>query len=933
MRSMIVSLCFEHPTKAAVADGHHSFPLHQDEALDVIGSGTFGLIRKRSTSSARCTTPTLSATRSGASTTRTASSTSSWSIARAVISDPQLSGAKRPNTQLDEDVVWSYLAQMVLALHECHYRGSNTSRDSAILHRDLKPENVFLDGQKNIIRSATLACPRRWPPRFARTYVGTPYYMSPELATGAPYDAKSDIWALGCVAYELCALAPPFDANDQQELTRKIKLGNVPRLPKAYSGQLGDVIRSMLELNPKHRPTTRDLLQHGKIANALQALELLAWSGRMAEEREKLRMQWEELDEGRRILAEREAAVCHGELEWRRRKSELEDRERRVEEREQKMTTWEQETASAAALPNHHRGAPASTHQEPASTRPALRPGNRRVSSGGIPRLRSSPAISSEAGNGASHVVEVVHVRSHGTPRSTRDRSRYGVRPLLGGGSRQREESNGGDEWVEDGEFGSGSGSASSTGSTSDDANVEVSNVAVAENSREDSPSTSISSSSVKASSRPAASSATSTMARRQNSQSSSHDSEATSVRPSARRSARVSQVSPAMRAWIQQTQASSSEDQDMTMRDASQMMEDKENHNVASAPALESKSSPIPVSRLSSAAAAASRPALMTRATAPATSADALQAPAASIDASASVPAQVPPPPAVYDLDDEDLPSPFLKKVTREIPRAMEKHLANLAKNGHAAAAATAAVSALCWPRRCKKRQRGKERRARAAPAPVKVRRRICSRERPWRVRPGRTSPEERVEAADAARDAQVNGSVAKVDDEATLDRRVDLLGDLDTLALDAYCEPLMADSRRDAVDLSRGAALVTVTSISPRSVSTWESVLASREAAATKALVAYLPVCANKQSVRGDSVSPQDKGRKGKMEDGQRTSQAVEHKRGLDGSRLRSVATGGLSGMISNVSHLRPASQSVAHNKASYAPGAPEERSERRP
>lgn len=723
---MIVSLCFEHPTKAAVADGHHSFPLHQDEALDVIGSGTFGLIRKvrrisdgrifarKELQFERMTDRDRRQICAEVNILRTLHHTNIVRYEERGIDNENgilyivmeyceggdlgstIKRCKKTNTQLDEDVVWSYLAQMVLALHECHYRGSNTSRDSAILHRDLKPENVFLDGQKNIIKIGDFGLSKEVAALdFARTYVGTPYYMSPELATGAPYDAKSDIWALGCVAYELCALAPPFDANDQQELTRKIKLGNVPRLPKAYSGQLGDVIRSMLELNPKHRPTTRDLLQHGKIANALQALELLAWSGRMAEEREKLRMQWEELDEGRRILAEREAAVCHGELEWRRRKSELEDRERRVEEREQKMTTWEQETASAAALPNHHRGAPASTHQEPASTRPALRPGNRRVSSGGIPRLRSSPAISSEAGNGASHVVEVVHVRSHGTPRSTRDRSRYGVRPLLGGGSRQREESNGGDEWVEDGEFGSGSGSASSTGSTSDDANVEVSNVAVAENSREDSPSTSISSSSVKASSRPAASSATSTMARRQNSQSSSHDSEATSVRPSARRSARVSQVSPAMRAWIQQTQASSSEDQDMTMRDASQMMEDKENHNVASAPALESKSSPIPVSRLSSAAAAASRPALMTRATAPATSADALQAPAASIDASASVPAQVPPPPAVYDLDDEDLPSPFLKKVTREIPRAMEKHLANLAKNGHAAAAATAAVSA----------------------------------------------------------------------------------------------------------------------------------------------------------------------------------------------------------------------------------------------
>lgn len=41
---------------------------------------------------------------------------------------------------------------------------------------------------------------------FANTYVGTPYYMSPELFNESAYDAKSDIWALGCVIYELVAL-------------------------------------------------------------------------------------------------------------------------------------------------------------------------------------------------------------------------------------------------------------------------------------------------------------------------------------------------------------------------------------------------------------------------------------------------------------------------------------------------------------------------------------------------------------------------------------------------------------------------------------------------------------------------------------------------------------------------------------------------------
>ena len=45
---------------------------------------------------------------------------------------------------------------------------------------------------------------------FAKTHVGTPYYMSPEVMEHSKYDAKSDVWSLGCVIYEFCALSPPF---------------------------------------------------------------------------------------------------------------------------------------------------------------------------------------------------------------------------------------------------------------------------------------------------------------------------------------------------------------------------------------------------------------------------------------------------------------------------------------------------------------------------------------------------------------------------------------------------------------------------------------------------------------------------------------------------------------------------------------------------
>jgi NIMA (never in mitosis gene a)-related kinase len=50
---------------------------------------------------------------------------------------------------------------------------------------------------------------------FANTMVGTPYYLSPEMCEERPYNEKSDVWALGCVLYELCTFKPPFDAKNQ----------------------------------------------------------------------------------------------------------------------------------------------------------------------------------------------------------------------------------------------------------------------------------------------------------------------------------------------------------------------------------------------------------------------------------------------------------------------------------------------------------------------------------------------------------------------------------------------------------------------------------------------------------------------------------------------------------------------------------------------
>lgn len=95
---------------------------------------------------------------------------------------------------------------------------------------------------------------------FASTYVGTPFYMSPEICAAEKYTLKSDIWSLGCIIYELCAREPPFNAKTHYQLVQKIKEGKIAPLPSVYSGELFATIKDCLRVNPDRRPDTATLL-------------------------------------------------------------------------------------------------------------------------------------------------------------------------------------------------------------------------------------------------------------------------------------------------------------------------------------------------------------------------------------------------------------------------------------------------------------------------------------------------------------------------------------------------------------------------------------------------------------------------------------------------------------------------------------------------
>ena len=165
----------------------------------------------------------------------------------------RLQRLKQRHQSLPEDACWIYFIQLCLGVQALHR--------NSILHRDLKSANVFLASHNRLkIGDLGVAKLLRAQEAYAKTQIGTPYYVSPELWKNKPYNSKSDVWALGCLLYEMLALRPPFESDNIASLVLKIIRGRYEPVCPTYSCDVTWLVARCLSHDPEGRPSAEQLL-------------------------------------------------------------------------------------------------------------------------------------------------------------------------------------------------------------------------------------------------------------------------------------------------------------------------------------------------------------------------------------------------------------------------------------------------------------------------------------------------------------------------------------------------------------------------------------------------------------------------------------------------------------------------------------------------
>ncbi|XP_054585818.1 serine/threonine-protein kinase Nek10 isoform X3 [Eptesicus fuscus] len=214
------------------------------------------------------------------------------------------SSLKEKQLHFTEERLWKIFIQLCLALRYLH-------KEKRIVHRDVTPNNIMLgDKDKVTVTDFGLAKQKQENSKLT-SVVGTILYSCPEVLKSEPYGEKADVWAAGCILYQMATLNPPFYSSNMLSLATKIVEAVYEPVPEGiYSEKVTDTISRCLTPDAEARP---DIVEVSSLISdvMMKYLDSLSTSQLALEkklERERRRTQRYFME------ANRNAVTCHHEL-------------------------------------------------------------------------------------------------------------------------------------------------------------------------------------------------------------------------------------------------------------------------------------------------------------------------------------------------------------------------------------------------------------------------------------------------------------------------------------------------------------------------------------------------------------------------------------------------------------------------------------------